>query len=282
MTVKGLPLHFLQHHPQDAARVLEQFESEQLASYINQLPEKSAANIFRHMTAVKVVYCLSAMDVSTSAKILEQFSIERASSLLRRMQADVRLNIIKAMSTLYANMIKLVIKYPHDTVGRHMSPNVFTVLDDMRVTDVLTAAKDSVDQVRSEIFVVNINQRLVGMVFIRDLLTAESETPIKKIMRSAASSISARSRLALVQNHPEWKYSDMLPVIDRNGLFIGVLKRGAMLDALSGSIEVIEQQDDIANTTLAIAELFWDTCADLLVPEFEQSNEESQDGSNKQ
>jgi len=282
MTVNTLSLHFLQHHPQDAAKVLEHFEPEQLADYFNQLPALTTSNILRYITPVKTTSCLIAMDVNSAAKILEQFSIERTSSLIRRMPADVRLKIIKAMPTLYANMIKLVIKYPVDTVGRNISPNVFTVLEDMHVRDVLSAIKGSADQVRSEIYVVNDKQRLEGVVFIRELLTADQNTSVKKIMRISTVSISARSRLAQIQHHIEWKYNDMLPVVDRNGLFIGVLKRSVMLDVLSRNIEITQHHDDAANTALVVAELFWNTCTDLLVPEVDQSNRESQDGSNKQ
>lgn len=282
MTVNTLSLHFLQHHPQDAAKVLEHFEPEQLVDYLNQLPTLTISNILRYITPVKTTSCLIAMDVNSAAKILEQFSIERTSSLLRRMPADVRLKIIKAMPTLYANMIKLVIKYPEDTVGRYISPNVFIVLEDMHVRDVLSAIKGSADQVRSEIYVVNDKQRLEGVVFIRDLLTADQNTSVKKIMRITTVSISARSRLAHIQHHKEWKYNDMLPVVDRNGLFIGVLKRSVMLDVLSRNIEITQHQDDAANTALVVAELFWNTCTDLLVPEVDKSNKEFQDGSNKQ
>ena len=282
MTVELLSLHFLKHHPKDAARVLERFDSEQLAEYFNQQPAVTIAKIFRFMTPAKTVSCLVLMDVNIAAKILEDFSIERSSTLLRRMQPDIRLKIIRAMATLYANMIKLVIRFPEDTVGRFISPNVYTVLDTMYVKDILSNVKDSVEQVRSEIFVVNDKQRLVGLVYIKDLLVADSNIPIKKIMRSAPQALSARSRLAHVQHNTEWKYNELLPVIDTNGLFIGVLKRGVMLDALSRAKDSSQQQDDIATAALEMADLFWNTCTDLLLPEVEQKTTESKDGTNKQ
>ena len=281
MTVKTLSLHFLQNHPKDSARVLEHFEPDQLADYFNKQPPVTIAKIMRYMTPAKTVSCLVLMDLNVSAKILEDFSIERSSSLLRRMQPDIRLKIIRAMSTLYANMIKLVIRFAEDTVGRYISPNVFTVLDTMYVKNILSSLQDSIDQVRSEIFVVNDRQRLVGMVYIKDLLVSDSNIPVKKIMRSAPESLSARSRLAHVQLNNEWKYNELLPVIDTNGLFIGVLKRGVMLDVLSRAKDSAQQQDDFATAALAMADLFWNTCTDLILPEVETQDPESKDGSNK-
>lgn len=282
MTVESLSLLFLQHHPNDAARVLERFESEQLADYFNQQPAVTIAKIFRYMTPAKTVSCLVLMDVNIAAKILEDFSVERSSTLLRRMPHELRLKIIRAMSTLYSNMMKLVIRFPDDTVGRHISPNVFTVLDTMYVKDILSSFQDSVEQVRSEIFVVNDKQRLVGMIYIKDLLVSDSTIPVKKILRAAPQTLSARSRLAHVQHNSEWKYNELLPVIDTNGLFIGVLKRGVMLDVLSRVKDSTQQQDDFAMAALAMADMFWNTCTDLLLPEVELKTPESKDGTHKQ
>lgn len=282
MTVESLSLHFLKQYPKDAARVLERFESEQLADYCNRQPPSVLAKIFRYMTPAKVVSCLVLMDIDNAAKVFEDFSIERSSTLLRRLQPDIRLKIIRAMSTLYSNMIKVVIRFPDDTVGRYISPNIFTVLDTMYVKDIISTFKDSVDQVRSEIFVVNEKQRLAGMVYVRDLLVTDTNLPVRKIMRVAPQSISARSRLINVQNNSEWKYNEMLPVIDTNGLFIGVLKRGVMLDVISRSIDSSQQEDGFATTAMAMADLFWNTCTELLLPEVDQKNPESKDGTNKQ
>lgn len=266
MTINPLSLHFLQNHPQDAVQALEQFEPEHVAGHLELIPVESAADIFRHMIPSRSVSCLAVMDICISSKILERLSIERATSLLRRMQTDIRNEIIKAMSPVFANMIRLVLKYPDGTVGQFMSPNVFTVREDMHTDEILNAVQSSSDQVRSEIYVVNDKQQLVGVVFIRDLLTEKSAAPVKKIMHNPEMTISARSSLINVQDHPQWKYKDILPVTDHMGMFIGVLKRGVMLDALMYEGNA-EQEDEFTNTALAIAELFWDTCADLLAPE---------------
>jgi magnesium transporter len=277
MTSNSLSVHFLQNHPQDAARTLEQFEAELIAEYLEHIPVKPVSEILRHMTSSKTVSCLSIMAVERSAAVLEHFSIERATMLLRRIKVDVRNGIIKAMSPLTANMIRIVLRYPAGTVGQLMNPNVFTVHEDRHIDEVIKVMQDRHDQVRSEIYVINDKQQLVGIAYTRDLLVAEPDTPIKKIMRSLEVSFPARSSLASVKDHPEWKYKDVLPVIDHAGMFIGVLKRGVMLDTLARDINSSSQQDDFMSTTMAIAELFWDACANLVAPEYENVRKEQQD-----
>ncbi|MBI4005179.1 MAG: magnesium transporter [Gammaproteobacteria bacterium] len=267
MPVNSLSLHYLQNHPQDAARALEQFEPEDLANYLEMIPAESTADIFRHMIPSRTVSCLINMNADKASGILEQFSIERATSLLRRMNMDIRKEVIMAMSPVFANMMRVVLKYPNGTVGQFMNPNVFAVREDMYTDDVLNAVRDSSDQVRSEIYVINGRQQLVGVVFIRDLLTEGPRTPVKNIMQNPEVTIAARSSLASVQDHPEWKYKEILPVVDHMGMFIGVLKRGVMLDVLTNIEDGAQQQDEFTNTALAMVELFWDTCSDLLALE---------------
>lgn len=267
MTINPLSLHFLENHPQDAARALEQFDPEQIAACLALIPAESAADVFRHMIPSRTVSCLTKMDTDKASEILEQFSIERATSLLRRMDLNVRNEAIKTMSPVFANMIRTVLKYPDGTVGQFMNPNVFAAHEDMDTDEVFNAVRGSADQVRSEIYVINGKQQLVGEVFIRDLLTENPGTPVKKIMQNPEVTIAARASLTSVQNYREWKYKEILPVVDHMGMFIGVLKRGVMLDALMNIEDSTQHQDEFANTALAMVELFWDTCADMLAPE---------------
>jgi len=281
MIVSPLSLHFLQNHPQEAARTLEQFTPDQVAAFLEQVAAKPAADILRLMTPSLAVNCLSAMKTAQSAALLEQFSIERAAMLLRRMATDVRNDIIRAMSPVTANMIRRVLRYPAGTVGTVMNPNVFTVPETMHVDEVIRAVQKSHDQVRGEVYVVNERQQLVGLVFTRDLLVGDPDMPVKNIMQLPAAGFSARSSLAAARDHPEWKYRDILPVCDHAGMFIGVLKRGVMLDTLAREDYGQNRRVDFMSTTLVIAELLLETCSSLVALDYENTRQGQRDERNR-
>lgn len=272
MTTNSLSLYFLENHPGDAARILEKYDPDELAIYLGGFPLQPVANIFRHMNPSIAVCCLVKMGPEKAAAIIEQFSIERASMLLRRMSFTDRIRVIKTLPPLTANMIKLVLRYPAGTVGLYMNPNVFAVNKNRRVSEIIESIQASYEQVRSKVYVTDDKQRLIGMVFIRDLLVSDPDVPVSKIMNEPETTFSARASLASVRSHPQWNDRDNLPVVDQSGRFIGILKRGVMVDALARG-ELNQNKDEgIIDAAVEIAELFWNVCANMIAPQHETSD----------
>lgn len=272
MMNNSLSRYFLRQHPKDAARSLEKFDPVLLAEFLDQYPAAEVANVFRQMNTSTTSACLANLENDKSAAILELFSIERAALLLRRMSFKDRSRIIRKLSPFTGNMIKLVMRYPAGTVGQVMNPNVFAVHKNRTVAEVIDSVKASYDKVRSKVYIVDNNQHLTGMVFIRDLLVEIPDTPVEKIMREPEITISARASLESIKDHPQWKDRDNLPVVDQSGKFIGILKRGVMLDALARERQRDNQADDIVGAALDVAELFWVACANIITPQDESSN----------
>lgn len=272
MKINPLSLYLLENHPRDAARILELYSPDDLASYLEQFSTQSVANIFRQMNPSITVGCLVKMGPEKSAAIIEQFSIERASMLLRRMSFTDRIRIIKDLPPVTANMIKLVLRYPDGTVGQYMNPNVFAVNKDRRVSEVMDTIQASYDQVRSKVYIIDDKQRLIGMVFIRDLLVSDPDVPVEKIMNEPETTFSARASLLSVRDHPQWNDRDNLPVVDNTGRFIGILKRGVMVDALTRGDAGQQNDEGILGAAVEIAELFWEICANVIAPQHETSD----------
>lgn len=273
MTNNSLSLYFLENHSQDAARLLEKYDPFDLVEYLEQCSPESIANIFRHINPSIAASCLINFDLNKSTLILEQFSIERAALLLRRIPFTDRIRLIRNMSPVASNMIRLVLRYPQGTVGRVMNPNVFAVSKERSVSDIISSIQASYDQVRSKVYIIDNKHQLVGMVFIRDLLISDANQNVEKIMREPESTISARASLTSIMNHPQWNDRDNLPVVDKTGKFIGILKRGVMLDTLKREQYDAQQGEGIVDTAMSLAELFWETCANVIVPQNEKNDE---------
>ena len=277
MTINSLSLSFLLEHPKDAARALEKFDPPVLAEYLENVPVKTAATVLKHIVPSIATECLKQMPVEVSTEIVMQLGIERATALLRRMKEGFREQMIRTMSPIFANMTRLVLRYPEGTVGQDMSPNVFTVHQDMRVNEVITAIRNAADLLQHEVYVINDKQQLVGIVDVKLLLTSDDKEQMKAIMGSTGETLAARTSLNAVRTLPEWNHKERLPVLDHQGVFIGVLHR----HSLHASVHDHERQDEYAGTALAVAELFWDACANLLTPDYDHSEKGYQDERNE-
>lgn len=268
MKVNHISFHFLQEHPIDAARTLEQFAPDELAAYLENIPTDTAASVLKYIVPTIAVECLKHMPLEKSSPIIMQLGVERASLLLRRMKSGLRVQFIRAMSPIFANMTRLVLRYPEGTVGHVMNPNIFTVHEDMTVEEVIKVIKNTDELSHNEIFITGDKQQLLGIVDMRHLLTNNNQKPMKKIMQPPGECIPARSSLGSIKNIPGWNTRENIPVIDHFGVFIGILKRSVIHEYLSGRKDTHEDVE-IAGTALAVAELFWDACANLLAPDYD-------------
>lgn len=270
MTNDSLSLKFLQEHPRESAKILEQFDAQELTDYFERIPATDTVKIIRYFTPSFAVACLSKMNAKKASNLLEKLGVEPAARIMRRMNLSLRGELLRKMSPLFANMLKLVLKFPKGTIGQYISPNVLTIMQDMETGQVFNSIRKTPEQLQNDIYIINDKQQLIGVVDVKSLLTVESDTTMGSIMRKPDVVFHARVSLNQVRDHPKWLHKEVLPVVDHANVFIGVLRRAVMLEALEGGQESYDDKDTIASALLDIAELFWDTCANLLIPETEK------------
>lgn len=275
MNIESLSLHFLREHPKDAARTLEKFEVDGLSAYLAQLPVQSAATVMQYIVPTIASVCLESMPYERAAAIIMHLDIERAAALLRRIQEENREPLIKATSTIFANMVRLVMRYPEGTIGQVMDPDVFAVHQNMRVTEVINAVRNAAKLLQHELYVINDRLQPAGIVTVKQLLVSDGMEMMKNIMQPAGETLAARTSLLVVQNSIEWEHRDNIPVVDHQGILIGVLHRRSLLAGAENNAP-----EEYTVTALAVAELFWDTCAHLLLPAQNHEKKGSQDERN--
>ncbi|MEX2354213.1 MAG: hypothetical protein WD709_08500, partial [Gammaproteobacteria bacterium] len=96
---------------------------------------------------------------------------------------------------------------------------------------------------------------------------------VKKIMRRPDVILNARTNLDYVKDNPKWQFNDALPVVDHNNIFVGILKRSVMQDAVLAGQGRAHQDESFMETVIEVAELFWDLCIGLILPKGEISKD---------
>lgn len=265
MSINKIALYVLTEHPMDAARSLEQFEPDQLAEYLDAIPINTVAEILKYMVPSIAVGALKGMTIEKSTKIVMQLGVERGALLLQRMSGSIRLNFISRMSPVFANMMRLVLRYPVGTVGQAMNPNVLTVQEDLSVGEVMRVIKNSAEILHNDIYIIDNKQHLVGQVATRQLLVSSADLKMKKMMKKPTHSLAARVSVKSIKSIPDWHNHDNYPVVDHKGVFLGVLDRAA----LNKSMDIAGEgraEPELAGTAIEVAELFWEACANMIIP----------------
>lgn len=277
MTINNLSRHFLEEHPRESAKVLENFASDELVDFLEKYSDETVASLIRYLMPATAVACLSGMKCAKAATILEQLGVDNAARLLRRMKNKDQLALLGSVSGSYAMRLKSILRYPAGTVGQHMSPNVFFAAENMLASDVFSAARHATSEMQGDIFIINDAQHLVGLVDVKNLVFADQGLEINEIMRIPDAVLNARTNLEYVKDHPKWRFKEALPVVDHNNIFVGVLKRSVMFEALSGDQNLSRSEETFMDTVMEVADLFWDICTNIVLPKSDNRTEGRKD-----
>jgi Mg/Co/Ni transporter MgtE len=243
---------FAETHPEDAARLIEQYPASESAAFLEVLPPGSAAGVIERMSPAMGADCLAALSPARGAAVLTALPPRVAVALLRRVtpaQQDTLLSTLPADTT---HRFRRLLSYPEDTVGSIADPGVLALPQDLSVGDALRQIRRHSATAHHHIYVVDRAQRLVGVMHIRDLVSASAKAMLTGIMRSAHISLAATTRLTTAAAHPGWREIDALPVSDDTGVLLGMVRYRQLrrLDAMAGA-------GSLADTLLGLGELYW-------------------------
>ena len=92
--------------------------------------------------------------------------------------------------------------------------------------------------------VIDENLKIQGMVAAKDVIGANPQTPIEKVMTRNPITVNERTSVASVAHVMVWEGIELLPVIDQSRKLIGVISRQDVLKAL----QMIQRQPHVGET----------------------------------
>ncbi|MFC1664648.1 magnesium transporter MgtE N-terminal domain-containing protein [Pseudomonadota bacterium] len=246
----------LDNHPSDAAQSLSKLDAAELASFMNTVPANLASKVLRAMNPLVAARCLEHMTPELAARQVSELPLATLRGLLLRIDSVNRKRIVSTLPHRVAVSLRLLMRYPAGVVGSVMNPMVFTLSENITVDDAKKNARNQRRELLHWVFVLDGDQKLTGMVDIRDMLLATGKSLVETIMQRDVTTISDQSRLLSVAQHATWNTSEVLPVIDRKRVFLGVLHR----QALSPENQISSSDSPATSPVSAIlelADLFW-------------------------
>lgn len=258
-----LSLGFLESHPEEAARVLESLDLQEVTSFIDELPVASANRIVRHINPQTAARFLEQLPAAKASALSAKLPIHTVSTLFRHMDRTARARIMAGIPQHQAAFLRLTLGYARGLVGAVMDPQVLSFRERDTVEEAFRRVHAAPESVRHHLYIVNDAEQLRGIVDIRDLLFASGRTPLRSLMQPPAAVLSANASIDIVGQHPAWKTHATLPVRNRRDHFVGVLHRpvdpGESLETQTGS-----RAPEMTDPLLELAGLAWAMLALLL------------------
>lgn len=257
MNVKRLLVsEFLSDYPGDAARLLEEMPFDQAVAVMNEAPAPAAARALNSLNTDMAARCIESLPAAKAAALIDALPPGAAAVLLRRVDKEQRQELLKGVPAKSRERLESLLRYPQESAGAVMDVLTATVPDDITVEEARQRLRESPAHLYYYVYVVNREQRLAGVIGLRELFMAGGEEPVRAVMSPKVLRLSDRDSLAAVVVHPGWREHHAMPVVSEDGTLVGMI-RYRTLRRLAEAYEQAGRAGGGFDTLFALGELYW-------------------------
>jgi magnesium transporter len=202
-----------------------------------------AIEIFDQPTMRRRAAMLEQLEPARSAEILSGLSADERTDIIQKMGLHQRHRVLPRLSGEMRTELEDLLKYPAHTAGGIMTTEFVRLDPNLTVGDALKHIR-SVAREKESIYACYVlepeTERLLGAVSLRDLVMAELQTPVTKVMRRKPVTVNAMDDQEAVA-HKIGKYNLLaVPVLEEDGSVAGFVTVDDVIDVL-----IEEQTEDI-------------------------------------
>jgi magnesium transporter len=224
----------------EGLRALLQLETDERARVLTLIPPQLAAELIEEAPNLQAVELVEGLDAKDAAEIVEELDSDIQADLVGELDEEDAEAILAEMAPEDAAEVKRLVEYDDDTAGGLMVGETFSFSHNDTVGSVLlrfTQADEDFERYRGQHpYIVDDEDRLIGVVSLRSLLTARRTMPLTEIMVEPLS-VTTDTKLDaledLLDEHPFLG----LPVVDAEGKLVGGVSRSAVADATFERVE---------------------------------------------
>jgi magnesium transporter len=243
--IKRASTFLAQKHPEDVIDVLEHLEEEERIEVFRYLPVDLQAEVLIGIDDEIIEEFLEILSHRDLSQLLGRMDADDAADVLGGLTEEERESVLNLISPLTRRNLEELLKYPEDTAGGLMDPDVVGFQAKARVCDAIEALKkiEPEEELAGTVYVVDENGVFQGRVRVRDMLGADPETTIRDILRNALTVPPEADREEVIRVFQKYDIVS-LPVVDESGRVLGIITHDDVLDALQE--EATEDIDRLA------------------------------------
>jgi CBS domain-containing protein len=221
-------------HPADLATIIDQLSRSDRVGVIAALDDEAAADAIGEMEPETQVDILEDLEPGRAADILEEMDPDEAADLVADLSDESRVEILGLMEKDEADEVQELMTYDEDTAGGIMTTEF------VAVPATLTAAQ-TIDRLREleptaetiyYVYVTDPEDRLVGVLSLRDLIVAKPETLIATFMYDEPVAVRTDASEEEVTDVVARYNLLALPIVDAEGRLEGIVTVDDAMDTL--------------------------------------------------
>jgi magnesium transporter len=207
------------------AEVLEALPAKYMAIAFRLLPRQKAADVFTLLPEDQQQMLLEEMTHEQLAQLFDEMPPDDRAQVFEEMPGQVAAKVLALMRPEERRKTQIILGYPHESIGRIMTPDYLTLRPDWTVQQAMEHirlhGRDA--ETINTLYVVNELGILIDDIRLRQLILADPQAKIESLMDNHVISLTAshdREEAVRVMNRYDFP---VLPVIDSGGVLVGIV-----------------------------------------------------------
>jgi magnesium transporter len=218
----------------DIAEVFHDLEVTEQKRIIDLISDKKASEVFSRLTEYQQKEVFLELDNITKKRVLDNLEVDELKEFVSFYEKDKQDEILSFVREDKANIIKDLLIYSNDLAPSIMTTEYLTISINSTIKEATSYIFKNVKETDfiDNIYIIDEEKKLVGVLPLKDLIVARANDSIKKIMvrdyHFSYNDNTIKEAILIVKNYD----ITSLPVIDHQGYLLGIITADDVLEQL--------------------------------------------------
>jgi len=234
--VDALVQQFFESYPKEAAQELEKIAPQEAAKLLAELPAGSRVECWEALSANAGAEILLHVPDQALAELARLVNIQWMAVILSRMSENNREEVLKYLDANDAAELTRILSYPEDTAGHLMDTRVIALRGGQKVSEAVEELRRQAHSLDvTELKIIDEDNKLTSIVDIKDLVLAEPDSILADIAHEVVTAVFPMDPTEEVVNKLDQHKLEELPVIDHDGVLLGVIRHSELIEVVKES-----------------------------------------------
>jgi len=221
-------------HPADVAHVFRVLsEQEQVAIFSLMIPSEDTADFLSELDESILTDLLSGVEPKRIADILAEGGSNIQAGILALLPEEEAKAVLELLEAEEQEEVEEIMAYPKDSAGAMMDTDVFSLPETTLAGDSIKTLQDHENAPMAfYLYVTDEEDRLVGVISLRDLVTTPPKTELRNIMvRNVQAVLPETDQEEVAKVVARYNYL-AVPVVDLEGKLLGIVPVEEVVDVI--------------------------------------------------
>ncbi len=227
--------HFLKTFPADAALQFEAMEVDELLPIVREQPAEVLIPVWSKLVPRVAAALTVGLPEQLATQILSEIAPDQAVRILSQLDEETQQKLLDLLAPGIQQELGRLMSYPENCAGRRMDTRVASYRGTLTAHETLESLRSVKMKTMRSLFVVDVEGRITSRVLLQDLALADPEATLESLAQPVKATVQATaSDEEVAEIFSKYALFD-LPVVDMNGVMLGVIVHASLMQTAQES-----------------------------------------------